>query len=264
MKEAEKAQVLAILKENNNIIKTDGEEFFKNLKEDEPFKYLISDMVKGKAIIEDDDDGGVKIDLPMEQTQDVKIDKKDGLKHNKKHEGQETETADAETISGMAEAGEMGEFGALDRSLSEQEQQAEPENTQTQQARGNVATEPNYVYSQGDTTLAQTAEPAQEAGASDLDSAIEAEMAKMKNEGLIQDNSEIVIEKDENDEYGDSYAYDTPSYTEPAKPEQEEVKEEPAPAPEGESDLDRQIREEMEKMKNEGLVQDNSKIVIDK
>ena len=268
MKEAERAEVLAVLQENSNIINADGEEFFKNLSENEKFKYLISDMVKGKAIIEEDGDGGIKIDLPMEQTADVKIEKATEAEL----EAIAAKKAEQEAKAAEAEVGESTQAPIEEAQIAEEAYVAE---APVEQAA------PAY------------AEPVQEAAApaaesSDLDAAIEAEMAKMKNEGLIHDNSEIVIDKESADEDGFDYSAsyerpsadevveesslnetaEAPSYTEPeAAAEtstQVEVVQEPEPAPEGESDLDRQIREEMEKMKSEGLVHDNSKIVIDK
>ena len=274
MREVERAKILAILKENSDIIKADGEEFFKNLSEDEKFRYLVSDMLKGKAIITEDDDGGVKIDLPMEQNQDIKIEKAAG----EELEALAAKKANKNTNANLSgEATDVGEMGAFGASPALEESQTMVEETIAEpmaEAQSQTYEAPTYA----EPAMQEATQATQVADVGGVDADIEAEMAKMKQEGLIQDNSQIVVENyAEDEDYAPSYEAETSPEPDQTQPEEqysspepaqaetvEVVQEQPAAEPENESDLDRQIREEMEKMKNEGLVQDNSKIVIEK
>lgn len=268
MNKAEKAKALAILKENSKIIKADGEEFFKNLNEDDKFVYLISDMVSGKAEINEDDgeDGGVRIALPMEKGEEIKIEKATAEELEQEEKKRKANATD-ETMAGSADMGEMG-AGSVAPQPEEYTQENYPENGETEQE--NTKTEP-VSYAEPQTNFAHE-EPVV-SGDTALDSDIEAELNKMKEEGLVQDNSQIVIEQEPNEEeYGaPEYVQEEPKMEEPAysEPEQatyaeEQTQEASAEEPKEETDLDKEIREEMERMKNEGLVQDNSKIVVEK
>ena len=259
MKDAEKAKITATLLDNNAIIKADGDEFFANLKEDEAFKYFVSDMVSGKTnVVEDDEDGGIRIEFPMEKAAEVKIEKateEDILKEGRA----DVILNNTETVLSSSDVAERGASGA-----NSFEQESFNNSELEENSSNNIDNNLNATAADFDSSINLNENSSNEKQESDDIYKEEYAEKQELDKGQTSISNEYFTENKASKEglqesiKSEPVGYDKQTESDEVADLNEEEK------PSEESDLDREIREEMERMKNEGLMQDNSKIVIDK